>query len=81
MLSRKMRWPITYKLVAQPCRSYELQPNTMKSDAETSIFLFKKHPRFDCFCTSDGAMANLLNYHALEYPSTTGNNSVCRTAP
>ena len=36
---------------------------------------------FNCFCTSESAMANLLNHNVLDYPGTTGNHSVSRTAP
>ena len=81
MLSRQLRWPMTYKLIPQPCRSCELKANTTTATLKPKHCSYVKYSIFNCILMDDSAMANLLNKHVVDYPDTTGNNSVSRTPP
>ena len=78
MLSRKLRSPITHRLVAQSCRSRELQANTITATLIPKHSSCVEYPIISL--TGDGEMANLLT-ETFDYQDTTGNNSVSTTPP
>ena len=61
MLSQQFRWLITYRLVAQLCRSCELQANTITATLKSKYGLYVKHTIIILILTDGSAIANLLN--------------------